>query len=210
MERGIAYVKGNGLAGHRFDDLAQQNQHLQEWENGVADTRIHGTTRQQVIKVFEAAERPALLPLPSERFPFFHESLRTVQRDGHVAVAQAYYSVPPEYVGRRVWARWDAHLVKIFNHRREQIAVHGPTFKGFRSLRTTFANLVPRGFSEERKLIMGHSGDITLQHYVEKHGTKHLRRLVDEVWLRAFSAPWPRGSEWREPENVSGAEHGAV
>jgi integrase len=78
----------------------------------------------------------------------------------------------------------------------------GPTFKGFRSLRTTFANLTPRGFSEERKLIMGHSGDITLQHYVEKHGTKHLRRLVDEVWLRAFSAPWPRGSEWREPDNM--------
>jgi len=124
VERGIAYVKGNGLAGHRFDDLARQNRHLQEWENGVADTRIHGTTRQQVIKVFDEAERPALLPLPAERFPFFHESLRMVQRDGHVAVAQAYYSVPPEYVGRRVWARWDAHLVKIFNHRREQIAVH--------------------------------------------------------------------------------------
>lgn len=79
----------------------------------------------------------------------------------------------------------------------------GPTFKGFRSLRTTFANLTPRGFSEERKLIMGHTGDITLEHYVEKYGTKHLRRLVDEVWLGAFTAPWPRGSERREPEIVT-------
>jgi len=67
----------------------------------------------------------------------------------------------------------------------------GPTFKGFRSLRTTFANLTPHGFSEERKLIMGHSGDITLDHYVEKFGTQHLRRLVDEVWLAAFTAPLP-------------------
>jgi transposase len=117
-------VKDNGLKGHEFKDLADQNRHLWEWEKGVADTRIHGTTRRQVGQVFEEVERTTLLPLPAERFPFFHEALRTVQRDGHVAVAKAYYSVPPEYVGRQVWARWDAHLVKVFNHRREPIAVH--------------------------------------------------------------------------------------
>jgi transposase len=124
IERGIGYVKDNGLKGHCFKDLAEQNRHLDEWEKGTADTRIHGTTRKQVGKVFEEVERATLLPLPGERFPFFHEALRTVHRDGHVAVAQAYYSVPPEYVGRQVWARWDAHLVKVFNHRREVIAVH--------------------------------------------------------------------------------------
>jgi hypothetical protein len=35
----------------------------------VADTRIHGTTRQQVIKVFNEVERSKLLPLPSGLFP---------------------------------------------------------------------------------------------------------------------------------------------
>lgn len=62
-------------------------------------------------------------------------------------------------------------------------------FKGFRSLRTTFANLIPHGFSDERKLIMGHSGDITLDHYVEKYGTSHLEMLIEEVWRVAFTAP---------------------
>lgn len=124
VERGVAYVQDNALKGRRFADLAAQNQYLREWEKGVADTRIHGTTRQHVGQIFEQVERPALLPLPAERFPFFHEELRTVHRDGHVAVAQAYYSVPPEYMGRPVWVRWDAHLVKIFNHRREPLAVH--------------------------------------------------------------------------------------
>jgi transposase len=124
VERGIGYVKDNGLKGREFSSLAEQNQHLREWEKGVADTRIHGTTRQHVGKVFEEMERPALLPLPAERFPFFHEELRMVARDGHVAVAKAYYSVPPEYVGRQVWARWDGHLVKIFNHRHVLLAVH--------------------------------------------------------------------------------------
>lgn len=124
IERGIGYVKDNALKGHQFTSLQEQNQHLAQWEESIADTRIHGTTRKQVGKVFQEVERAALLPLPSERFPFFHEALRTVHRDGHVAVAQAYYSVPPEYVGRQVWARWDGHLVKVFNHRREQIAIH--------------------------------------------------------------------------------------
>ena len=90
----------------------------------MADTRIHGTTRKQVGKVFEAVERPALGELPAGRFPFFHEAQRQVHRDGHVEVAKAYYSVPPEHMGLRVWVRWDGRLVRIFNRRMEQIAVH--------------------------------------------------------------------------------------
>ena len=90
----------------------------------MADTRIHGTTRRQVGKVFAEVERPALAPLPAGRFPSFREAQRTVHRDGHVEVAKAYYSVPPEYLGRPVWVRWDGRLVRIFNHRMESIAVH--------------------------------------------------------------------------------------
>ena len=85
---------------------------------------IHGTTKQQVGKVFAEAERAVLGPLPSDRFPSFQEARRIVSRDGHVEVAKAYYSAPPEYLGRTVWARWDARLVRIFNSRMEQIAVH--------------------------------------------------------------------------------------
>ena len=74
--------------------------------------------------MFAEVERRRLQPLPRERFPFFHEAQRIVSRDGHVEVAKAYYSVPPEYLARTVWVRWDARLVRIFNHRWEQIAIH--------------------------------------------------------------------------------------
>ncbi len=124
VERGVAYVQGNGLKGHRFDSLEAENRHLAHWERTIADTRIHGTTRRQVGQMFDEVERPALRPLPRERFPFFQEAQRIVSRDGHVEVAKAYYSVPPEYLTRTVWVRWDARLVRIFNHRREQIAIH--------------------------------------------------------------------------------------
>lgn len=124
IERGVGYVKGNALKGRAFDSLVAENDHLAQWEQSVADTRIHGTTRQHVGQVFEELERPALLPLPAERFPFFQEGQRIVNRDGHVEVGRAYYSVPPEYLGRTVWVRWDARRVHVFNDRREQIALH--------------------------------------------------------------------------------------
>ena len=124
VERGIGYVRDNALRGHTFNSLNEENLHLAQWERQVADHRIHGTTRQQVRKLFEEQERSALLPLPAEPFPFFHEGQRSVHRDAHVEVDKAYYSVPPEYVGRKVWARWDGRLVRIFNTRLEQIALH--------------------------------------------------------------------------------------
>src|ERR1051326_4765900 len=124
VERGVDYVQENGLKGHTFTSLAAQNQHLLAWEEGVADTRLHGTTRQQVGKVFREVEEAHLQPLPVARFPFFHESQRSVHRDGHVEVAKAYYSVPPEYVGRRVWVRWDGQVVRVFNQRLEQVTLH--------------------------------------------------------------------------------------
>ena len=39
-------------------------------------------------------------------------------------MGKAFYSAPAEYISRRVWVRWDARLVRIFNHRWEQIALH--------------------------------------------------------------------------------------
>lgn len=124
VEAGVKYVKNNALKGRTFTSLDDEQRHLDHWEATVADTRIHGTTKRQVGKLFQDAERAALLPLPSEPFSNFHEAQRKVNRDGHVEVAKAYYSAPPEYLGRTVWVRWDARLVRIFNQRWEQIALH--------------------------------------------------------------------------------------
>jgi transposase len=124
IERGIGYVKGNSLRARTFASLNEQNEHLAHWERTIADTRIHGTTRRHVGQMFQEIERPALRLLPSERFPLFEEAQRKVSRDGHVEVKRSYYSVPPEYLGRTVWARWDARLVRIFNEKMTQIAIH--------------------------------------------------------------------------------------
>ena len=124
VEAGVKYAQDNALKGRTFHTLNEQNLFLAEWESKVADTRIHGTTRQQVGKVFQTAEQSRLLPLPASLFPVFEEAPRRVHRDGYVELKRAYYSVPPEYVGRQVWVRWESRMIRVFNQRREQIALH--------------------------------------------------------------------------------------
>jgi transposase len=124
VESGVKYGQNNAVAGRTFVSLGAQNLFLSEWERTVADTRIHGTTRQQVGQHFETMERPALQPLPVSLFPVFEEAQRTVHRDGHVEFKKAYYSAPPEYVGRQVWVRQETRLLRLYNTRREPIALH--------------------------------------------------------------------------------------
>jgi hypothetical protein len=98
-----------------------------------------------VGKAFRDIEQAQLQKLPLERFPFFQEGQRSVHRDGHVEVDKAYYSAPPEYVGRRIWVRWDSRLVRLFNNRFEQIAVHAKGEPG--SFNTLPAHLADKKIS---------------------------------------------------------------
>jgi transposase len=124
VESGVKYAQNNAIRARTFESLTVQNAHLADWEKNVADTRIHGTTRRQVGKIFEEVERPALQSLPAGLFPVFEEAQRTVHRDGYVEFKKAYYSAPPEYVGRQVWVRQETRLLRLYNSRREQIALH--------------------------------------------------------------------------------------
>jgi len=166
IEAGVKYAQNNALKGRSFTSLAEQNQFVLEWEGGVADTRIHGTTRQQVGKVFNAVERPNLLPLATSLFPVFEEAPRTVHQDGYIELQKAYYSVPPEYVGRRVWARWESRLVRVFNQRREVVAVHvrvepGQFATDPNHLHSPYRRVIERGLDyllDRARLIGRHTG----------------------------------------------------
>jgi len=170
VENGIKYVKDNALKGREFDSLEAENRFLGEWEAKVADTRIHGTTKKQVEQLFAEQERNALLALPRERFAFFHEAQRTVHRDGHLEVDKAFYSAPPEYVGRRLWVRWDARLVRIFNDRFELLATH--------------AKAEPGRFR-------------TSDHHIPKEKVSAVERGTDSL-LRQVSSIGPHSQQWSE------------
>jgi hypothetical protein len=145
VESSVKYAKNNALKGLVFKSLADQNEHLLDWEATVADTRIHGTTKKQVRLAFEQFEKEALLELPSQRFAMFCEARRVVSRDGHVEVAKSFYSAPAEYISRTVWVRWDSRLVRIFNSRWQQIAVHSRVEPG--RFRTNSGHVPPEKVS---------------------------------------------------------------
>jgi len=185
IESGVNYVQSNALKGKKFSSLAEQNDYLLSWEQNVADTRIHGTTRKQVAKLFEDNERDALQPLPSLRFPLFEEGQRSVHRDGHVEVAKSYYSVPPEYMGRRLWVRWDGRLVRIFNDSMHQIAVHAQVEPG--KFRTEDTHIHAKKFSKvelgvdhllRRVSLIGQHTERWAKAMIEHRGIEGVRVLV--------------------------------
>ena len=50
--------------------------------------------------------------------------MRRVSRAGHIEVKRSFHSAAPEYLGCEVWVRWNSQVVRILNHRFEQVAIH--------------------------------------------------------------------------------------
>lgn len=115
VERGGGYLKDNALKGRRFESLEDLDAFLKRWNRTVARVRIHGRTRKQVYTHFLEVEKPALQPLPAERFSLFEVGTRVVHPDGYVEVGRAFYSVPDRLLGEEVQVHWDDRLVRIYH-----------------------------------------------------------------------------------------------
>jgi transposase len=120
VESSVGHAKRTPLKGLRFESLEEAQAYLDHWEERWADTRIHGTTKRQVVTMF-AEERPALLPLPLEPFRYYQYGERTVHLDGCVEVEAAYYSAPPGWIGRRVQVQWNDSQVRLVDPRNGQL-----------------------------------------------------------------------------------------
>jgi len=76
-----------------------------------ASSRAFLTSKAQTLAA--AAAFPVFSEAPRKNPP------RWLRRSGQGVLLGA-----PEYVRRKVWARWDAKIVRLFNERMEAIAVH--------------------------------------------------------------------------------------
>jgi transposase len=123
VESGIKYLRHNFWPGARFVDDADLNQLVQAWVDGVANQRMHGTTRERPIDRL-TRERPTLGPLPArERLaPFLRED-RRVGRDGYVQWERGWYGVQWPWAGRVVQVQADQQAVQIWAGD-ERLAVH--------------------------------------------------------------------------------------
>jgi transposase len=211
VERGVDYVQENAIKGMTFESLALQNQHLVHWEKNVADTRIHGTTKKHVGKQFIEVEKPSLGALPAEMFPIYDEGIRKVSRDGHVEIKGSYYSAPPEYLGCEVWMRWNDRVVRMLNHRQEQIAIHPRMEKGkFSTLSEHIApskiNGIERGakYLLQKAKLLGPQSARWAEGAISEHGVQGMRIIQGLLSLtrkyeshaieRAAEIAWRSGS----------------
>ena len=113
VEAGVKYVQNNGLKGAQFTSLEEQNRHLAHWEGTVADTRIHGTTqaagrqgvRRSRATALAAAAEGAVPVLPGSASG---RSTGTGTSKWPRPITRCRRSI----LGRTVWVRWDARLVR--------------------------------------------------------------------------------------------------
>lgn len=132
VERAVPYVRENFFRGETWRDLAHVQERVRVWARETAGQRIHGTTRQRPLEVFEQLERATLLPLVGERFDPPRWAKCTVHPDHHVSFGKALYSVPTRFLRQRVWVRGDSRLVRIYADR-ELIKTHATQSPGGRS-----------------------------------------------------------------------------
>jgi len=125
VEVGVQVVERWILAALRnreFFSLAELNAEiarLLERLNARSFRRLPGSR----LSAFETLERPALRPLPAQRYEFAQWKKARVHLDYHVELERHYYSVPHALIGQELHVRYTAHTVECL-YRGARVASH--------------------------------------------------------------------------------------
>jgi transposase len=197
VESGVGYVQSSFWAGERFATFELARSTAVRWCLEVAGQRVHGSTRQRPMEVFETTEKPALLPAPSEPFDVPRWQDAKVQRDQHLQADHALYSMPAEFIGKVVRVRLDRALCRVYWQSRLVVA-HPRQVQGKRStldahfdaVRAMTARRDVQGFVD---LARGHGaavGRFAERLVADSHATFHaIRQLYRLLGLvRRFGA----------------------
>ena len=133
VEAGVKYVTQSFFA--TVDEGLDQdeiNRRLRIWVLEVAGKRVHGTTHQRPLDVFEAEERAVLLPLPATAYvPVLWKKVR-IHTDSHVVFDKRLYSVPFRHLHKEAWVRATPESVAIYVDD-QRVATHDRRGRGLRS-----------------------------------------------------------------------------
>ena len=113
VERTVPYVRDSFWRGRSFSSWAEIDREAIRWCKEVAGTRIHGTTGQRPLEVFNLVEKPMLKPL-AERWEIVVWQTAKVGPDSHCAVKRVLYSVPWQYIGRELSVRVGDQKVQFY------------------------------------------------------------------------------------------------
>ena len=123
VESGVKYIKRNFLPLKTFRSMGDANQQLMEWILNVAGTRIHGTTRQPPLTIFNETERHVLKKLPVIPPELAIWAKAKLHGNCHIQFEKSYYSAPYKLIRQELWLKITENTVKIF-HDYEMVAIH--------------------------------------------------------------------------------------
>lgn len=128
VESGVKYVKNNFIPLRDFRNyIPEANRQLKAWILETAGNRIHGTTHQKPLTLFES-ERHLLKPLPDSppEIAVWHRVV--VHGDCHVSYLKCRYSAPYKLARQTLWLRASETTVRLYRDH-ELVAVHPPLFR---------------------------------------------------------------------------------
>jgi hypothetical protein len=111
VERPFSFIEGNFLAGRAFSSWEDLNQRAREWCDKVNST--YKKHIRAVPRELFAVERLHLRPLPAWIPEVYRLYQRMVDIEGYVALHSNRYSVPVEWIGRRVEVRETKGKIEI-------------------------------------------------------------------------------------------------
>ncbi len=110
------------LRNRTFFSLAEANQAVRERLAWLNNRRMRGMEASRA-ELFEAVDRPAMLPLPPHPYEYATFKRARVNIDYHVEVDKHYYSVPWRLVGEEVEVRMTRSAVEVL-HQGKRVASH--------------------------------------------------------------------------------------
>ena len=111
VERPFSFIEGNFLAGRTFSSWEDLNQRAREWCDKVNST--YKKHIRAVPRELFAVERLHLKPLPAWIPEVYRLHQRLVDIEGYVALHTNRYSVPVNWIGRRVEVRETQDKIEI-------------------------------------------------------------------------------------------------
>ena len=116
-EKSFRLVWDDFLKSSQFDSMDDLNQRLKIWLDstpGVANQRIHGTTR--LIPNHQwLSERDFLIQLPDRRFSVCEQTIRVVDADSTLSIGATRYTVPSSVADRSVAVHLFAEHFEVLN-----------------------------------------------------------------------------------------------
>lgn len=129
VENGVLNAQRRILAAirnMRFFSLSELNEGIKEALERLNKRPMRGLNKSR-YELFIQTDKPALNPLPKERFKIFSFKFARVNIDYHVEVEKSYYSAPYKLLHKKVEVRYNNHTVQIY-HNGKRVASHLRTF----------------------------------------------------------------------------------